>query len=200
MNLTKSFRRTLMVLSAICVASIASAIPMDVAPDGTVSHDGADREAWLKSAIGGFTNPDNPGLADVEAAFGGDWVAEGQLTGNGTNDWLTINLTSGVWGGNGPITGTWTIADAFWLTYGRGVITMHVGNGNGDPDGFMWEITTNALNGTFYYNDKDHKGGGLSNLKLWGSGDPTTVPDSGTSAILVGLGLISLGLFRRKLV
>lgn len=39
---------------------------------------------------------------------------------------------------------------------------------------------------------------GISHVQLDGTYTPPGVPDSGTSAILVGLGLIALGLFRRQ--
>jgi len=174
---------------------------MTVAPDGTVSYNGAQRDAWLKSGVQGYAVGDvtgTPQAANVGALFGNTWQKEGELTAVGTNDLLTVTLTSGTWG-NGPLYGTWAIDPSFWSTYGRAVITMHVGNGAGNPDWFLWEITANATSGTFYYKREAGGGGGLSNIFLWGGSAPNRVPDSGTSAILLGSGLIALGLLRRKL-
>lgn len=199
MKLTKIARIASISLCVLGMTSIASAIAMTVAPDGTVSYSGSEREAWLKSATSGFTFTANPSATDVGNLFGDSWTNEGELVNNGSNELLSINLLSGSWG-ESPVSGTWAIDSSFWLTYGHAVISMHVGNGQGDPDAFLWKITPNATNGSFYYKDLDGRGGGLSNLKLWGSGKPVEVPEGGLSAILLGLGLISLALFRRKLV
>ncbi len=108
------------------------------------------------------------------------WVLEGTLspdsgtTGSLANDLLTIALLTGSWGGNAA-TGTWTIDPSFWntLNYTIAAITMHVGQGQGNPDAFAWLITPGATSGTFSYADLDGRGGGLSNMRLFGT-EPTT--------------------------
>jgi hypothetical protein len=77
--------------------------------------------------------------ADVNSVLGTNyaWIDEGNLIpGSFNNDLLTITLNSGSWGGN-DIAATWAIDPLFWATYTIGAITMHVGQGNGDPDAFV---------------------------------------------------------------
>jgi hypothetical protein len=73
----------------------------------------------------------------------------------------------------------------------------------------LWDTSSvnwSLYSGLYFTNDlivnpngRTHPLLGISHESLNGYTVPTSVPDSGTSAILVGLGLISLGLFRRKL-
>ena len=111
----------------------------------------------------------------------------------GFNDLLTVTADS--WGVD--VEGRWYIAASFWSTYSRAVITMHVGNGGGNPDAFAWLITPGKLAGDFSYERIAGTGGGLDNLFLFGSGDPAPVPEPGTLALL-GFGLAGLGLTRRR--
>lgn len=158
-----------------------------------------ERVATLDSAIicktGNDENIHSP--AQVSALFGGTWVKEGELTGNGTNDLFTVSLTSGSWG-NSNVAGNWSINSNFWSMYGLAVITMHVGHGNGNPDYFAWSVTPNQLSGTFTYKDLDGKGGGLSNLFLFGSGQPEIrLPEPNVGLLLV-IGLFSIFFARRR--
>ena len=134
--------------------------------------------------------------AQIDALFddlGDPWVKEGELTGAGSNDLFTVTADS--WGVD--VEGQWFIADSFWSMYSRAVITMHVGQGGGNPDAFAWLITPGETSGSFSYERISGTGGGLSNLFLFGSGDPLRVPEPGTLALL-GLGLLGFGLTRRK--
>jgi hypothetical protein len=134
--------------------------------------------------------------AQIDALFddlGDPWVKEGEQTSPGTNDLLTVTADS--WGVD--VEGQWFIDDSFWSTYSRAVITMHVGQGGGNPDAFAWLITPGETSGSFSYERIAGTGGGLSNMFLFGSGDPLRVPEPGTLALL-GLGLLGLGVVRRK--
>jgi hypothetical protein len=134
--------------------------------------------------------------AQIDALFddlGDPWVKEGEQTSPGTNDLLTVTADS--WGVD--VEGQWFIDDSFWSTYSRAVITMHVGQGGGNPDAFAWLITPGETSGSFSYERISGTGGGLSNMFLFGSGDPLRVPEPGTLALL-GLGLLGLGVVRRK--
>jgi hypothetical protein len=139
--------------------------------------------------------------AQIDALFddlGSSWVKEGELTAAGSNDLFTVTADS--WGTN--VNGQWFIAGSFWQTYGRAVITMHVGHGGGNPDAFAWLITPGQLNGDFSYEKIAGGGGGLSNLFLFGSGDPVSVDPHSVSesniALLLLIGLLSLVVSRRR--
>jgi hypothetical protein len=121
------------------------------------------------------------------------WVKEGELTGNGDNDLFSV---SG-WGSESD-NGTWKINGSFWDTYGAALITMHVGGGQKNAvDNFVWVVTPDSLSGTWTYDKLKGKGGGLSNLKLWGSGTPTVKVPEPSTLLLVLIGLFSLGFTRR---
>jgi hypothetical protein len=75
---------------------------------------------------------------------------------------------------------------------------MHVGNGGGDPDHFIWQVEQDELSGTWSYTRGNTGGGGLSNLKLYTAGTGTSVPDAGTTLVLLGGSLIGLGALRRR--
>lgn len=205
MNVTRLLRRTALLAASVSfgVALSAATIPMSLLDPNTYGYEGTQREGWLTSSTGGYVVTQingTPGAANVGALFGDTWAKEGELTANGSNDLFSVNLDVGDTWGNGPLDGTWTIDSSFWLTYGRAVITMHVGNGAGDPDWFLWEVSPNNTSGTFHYARLSGGGGGLSNLFLWGAGEPAQVPDGGVTAILLGAGLLLAGLFRRKAV
>ena len=136
-----------------------------------------------------------------------DWVLEGTLSpiadtvGTLVNDMLTITLLTGSWG-HSPVTGTWAIDPSFWntLNYTIAAITMHAGEGQGDPDAFAWLITPGATSGTFSYEDLDGKGGGLSNMRLFGTEPTTTTTGSGgagnvpepNAGLLSAIGMLSV--------
>ena len=85
--------------------------------------------------------------AQIDALFddlGDPWVKEGELTGAGTNDLLTVTADS--WGVD--VEGQWFIDNSFWSMYSRAVVTMHVGQGGGNPDAFAWLITPGETSGS----------------------------------------------------
>lgn len=191
----KLWKSTLVMIVLGCWASVAVATPVTCLPMN-------ERVATLDSAVecktGNDENINTP--AEVSSLFGGSWVKEGELTGNGTNDLFSVVLTTGSWG-QSNVAGTWTLDDSFWTVYGLAVITMHVGHGNGNPDYFAWSLTQGATSGTFEYRDLDGRGGGLSNLFLFGSGTPdprTVVSESGLNALLV-IGLLAMFFVRRRI-
>ncbi|MBL9214648.1 MAG: hypothetical protein JNG83_04145 [Opitutaceae bacterium] len=155
------------------------------------------RTASLGDAISGtYGNSLNPSVTTIGNAFGGSWLNEGELTAAGSNDWLKITLDAGkTWGTD--VSGTWEISADFWQTWGRAVISMHVGHGGGDPDYFAWEITSNNTSGSFSYQRLSGTGGGLSNIKLWGSGTPS-VSEGGSTVLLLGAALLGLAAAARR--
>ena len=172
------------------------------------------RTATLDSAQAGAGNSStgsgNATAAIVSAALGATYTERGDIAGNGgpgnySNGQLSVQVLTGSWGGNGPLTGTWTITNAaFWTTFDNAAISLHVGNGGGAPDHFIWKLTQGAQTGTWSYSGVGIGGGGLSNLKLYSNGKPGTggggrVPDGGTTIACLGMALLGLGSVRRIL-
>jgi hypothetical protein len=180
----------------------------------------ATRKATLESAAECATvglTTGTPKADDVAAQFTfaegfDDWTARGSATagpgGNTTTAYgngggLTVAFTTGKWNSNN-VAGTWTIANGFWDAYANAVITMHVGNGNSDPDWFLFLVTPGAYSGTFKYDRLSAGGGGFSNMFLFSEGTPptittTAVPDGGTTLAMLGFALAGLGALGRKL-
>ena len=172
-----------------------------------------NRTATLDSAQAGANNSTtgsgNATAASTSAFFGVPYTERGSVAGNGgpgnyASGQLNIQVLTGSWGGNGPLTGNWTITNAaFWTTFGNAAISLHVGNGGGGPDHFIWKLTQGAQSGSWSYSGVGLGGGGLSNLKLYsngtapGTGDARGVPDGGTTIACLGMALLGLGSMRR---
>lgn len=193
--------KSLFVLGIVAIGTqgTASAATMTCPTSGTFNRQATVTNvtdcAWAGPVQG------TPQASDVTAEFGGTWVGEGNLAGaSGHNDQLTVNLESGSWG-QLPVSGTWNIDSTFWNTWGRAVLTFHLGNGAGDPDWFFFEVNPHTAGGTFDIVRLSGAGGGLSNVFLWGSGDPTrnllATPEPGT-LVLFGLGLTALAAAARS--
>lgn len=178
----------------------ASADPIFCPDDATLEILDLDRQASVDPALAcQFGTNANP---NGETFFGGGWTAAGELEGSdGTNNFLSVDVTSGSWG-SGDVTANWFIDPAFWSLFGSAVISAHVGHGQGDPDWFAWTIPTGTLSGIFTYDIITGAGGGLSNIKLWGRDKPDTppeVPVTEPSAIaLLGIGLLLAGVTGKR--
>lgn len=162
------------------------------------------RMASLSEAIDSASGQGNARAVDVDVAFPflAPWTERGEVTDTLSGVLFSVVLGSGTWGPNAS--GTWMINDAnFWTTYASVAIAMHVGNGRSKtipnpPDHFIWLIKPGELNGTWSWDaGTTYNGGGLSNLKLFTSGKGS-VPDSGTTLILLGAALAGLGFLRRR--
>jgi hypothetical protein len=106
----------------------------------------------------------------INALYGDNWTQVGQLTSGGSNNFLSIT-------GWTAASGTWAINPDFWQEFGLAVITMHVGGGQKNAaDNFEWIISPETLTGDWSYQKLSGKGGGLSNIKLWGAGTPIAPP------------------------
>lgn len=186
--------------------SLAAAVAFLFAPSSAnaLIISGTNRSFEIDPATSGTSGAgSNPGASDVGSFFGGTWTSAGERNSPGTDNFFTVNLLAGVWG-SGDNSGTWGIAPSFWSTYGSAVISVHVGQGGGDPDYWMFRIPHNTTSGTWAYDIFSGTGGGLSNIKLWGSGTPKPpggqgVPDGGFTLALLGLGLGLVVIARRKL-
>jgi len=132
----------------------------------------------------------------IDGHFGASWSEQGSLTDNGSNSYLSSNLTSGSWGSQN-VAGSWEIDSSFWDVFDEAVISIHVGNGSYDPDHFAWLITEDEISGNWSYDKLTGNGGGLSNMKLWGRVS-AQVPEPGTLSLFT-LGLLGLTFSRKKL-
>jgi len=183
-------KNLLLATMLVLAASHVSALP--------ITCGGADRTATLDSAemckVGTGNTLGNG--STINGHYGVTWSGVGSLTANGSNDFLSASLTSGSWGGQ-HVEGLWSIDSSFWDIYAEAVISIHVGNGGGDPDHFAWLITENETSGTWSYDKLQGGGGGLSNMKLWGRGVAIKVSEPGTLGLL-SLAALGLVFSRRK--
>lgn len=191
-------KNILKLLAATSVLAISGQAVADHIGDHVICV-GPDRTASSTSAqscdFGEAGNPDN---ADLQTYYPGDpWNDVGHIDDGTTlsEGFLSIMFEMGGFDSN-VVEIAWEIGADFWSTYGEALITIHVGNGNGDPDHFAFLIEEGATSGVLTYERVQGGGGGFSNIVLWARGRGETVPEPGTLALLGG-GLLFLGLRRR---
>lgn len=200
------------VIGFVAAGAIALCLP-GTARAGTITLGGplpTFRTASLTSALLGTTGSGNATAVDVEAAFGGDWTQVGEATASSStgSGLLTVGLTSGSWGSS-KVSGTWSIGSGFSALYQDLAISLHVGNGGGEPDHFIWLVAKDGIpsapySGTWSYDGTGLGGGGLSNIKAYGSNDSTVivpdvpVPDGGATLALLGSALVGIAALRRR--
>lgn len=159
-----------------------------------------DRTGTLTAAEQCAFGLGNPDATDIASYYGDIWVSAGELEDeNGTDGYLTA--TSDIGWGVIPNSGTWGIDASFWTMFDSAVISMHIGEGGGDPDHWAWLIADNDLSGTWSIDfvgcdECSTKGGGLSNIKLWGVRGGS-VPEPSIVALLA-IGLLGMVVARRK--
>ena len=188
--------RSLLSLFAVVVLMVG--IPTEVQA-ATISC-GVDRIFEMTNVSMCVSGSGNGKETAVEADLGGDWTEVGEVVdpGNASNPAVfNVALTSGSWGGGPVITGTYSIDPSFWSTWGMGAISAHVGGGQGVTDHWTFKVDPNTLSGDWNYLVNNSNGGGLSNLKLFGTGEGVKVPELST-LLLLGTGLAMVGLKRRR--
>ena len=188
-------KRVIIVIAGLVVTAFGSN-----AMAGPITCGSTEREATMTDADECWTGPGNPGAGDILGYTGGSdpWTDAGEIAGGLADGFLSIEIISGGFD-QGAISLMWTIADEFWEMYAEAVISIHVGNGNGDPDHFVFLLNPGDTTGTLEYArcDDDCGGGGFSNIRLWGRGEGVSVPEPGT-ALLLGSGLLLLAASRRR--
>ena len=164
MNLRKSL--------SLFAVSLAGGMFVAGAFAGTINCSDSYRTASLSSASACYaqTLGSTAKGSDVDAITGGDWTKVSELTSSGTDGWFSV---SGSGWGKASAAGSWSISDIFWDNFTSALITMHVGGGQKNAvDNFEWLITSATDLGSWSYSKLNGKGGGLSNIKLWGMGTP----------------------------
>jgi hypothetical protein len=153
-------------------------------------------------------------VADIAYFYGGGWENAGELTANGSDHFLTASSDEG-WDSI-PNSGDWAIDPSFWNIYTSAVISMHIGAGKFTPDNWAWLLVDGSLGGmttdtsidgwSLSETNAQAKGGGLSNIKLWGANSVITpitpitlIAVSEPAALgLLSIGLLSLAAIRRR--
>ena len=192
----KMMSKVVVLLAAMAAVSAVSANPIAGNTCGS-----PDRTATLVDAAQCAYGSANPDAADIASYYGNVWESAGELTGNGANGFLTA--TSDIGWGVIPNSGTWSIDASFWDQYDYAVISMHIGQGNGEPDHWAWLLNSGADSGTWaldytYDEGTSTKGGGLSNIKLWGVVATDREVPAPSALALLGLGVAGLLAARRR--
>ena len=194
----KNIHKLLLATVISMVSASSWAIPTIVAGE---TCGAPDRTATLSSSTScSYDSAVNFGDTDIDNIFPADsWSKVSELEDPGSFTDGAFSATADNGWGSIPNGGTWSIDQSFWDIYDEAVISMHVGQGGGNPDAWAWLVTPETLNGSWSLSFVDGgsiKGGGLSNLKLWGR-KSIAVPEPAVTSLLA-LGLAAMFATRRK--
>lgn len=127
----------------------------------------------------------------------------GNLTGNPMNDpFLTDEGDD--YESIGPATftqsdstGTFSFAPTTWDSFGQIAIGFKFGTGNQADEWFVYALNPSVSSGAWEFVNVFGRGGGLSHVNLYGTGDPVSVPEP-TTLGLFALGFVGLGVAARR--
>ncbi len=177
-------------LSAIALASVAfcymgsaSAVPL-LCDQANVNHMYVDT-SYVSACLGGGVGNIN-GNAQTDAFLKGEGAGLGLvgISGGSANQYGSI--------------GTFSLSSSLWNTWNEIAIGFKFGTGNKPDEWFVYLLDPKVTSGWWNFDNVFDRGGGLSHVQLYARNSPTSsVPEPGPLALL-GIGLLGLGLARRR--
>lgn len=89
--------------------------------------------------------------------------------------------------------GTWGFDASFWDVYSDAAIGFKFGTGNKPDEWFVFGLIDGVTSGDWEFFNVFKRGGGLSHINLYASGESVNVPEPGALGMF-GLGLVFLSL------
>jgi PEP-CTERM motif-containing protein len=171
-------------MAAAAYVAPASATPVSCKDlnQNYMNTDSAYVASCVDAGVGNIGNGQNDDF--LNGSFGSGWtdIADGSFT----------QLTNT----NNGSTGTFSLDPSLWDDYSSLAIGFKFGTGNQPDEWFVYTLNDLVSSGLWSFVNTFHRGGGLSHVVIYG-GEKREVPEPTTLA-LMGLGLIGLGLARRK--
>ena len=186
-NLQKLAGVSALGIALVALSAPASAVPVYCAGVSTTRNymgvDSSQVDSCLLAGVGniGQAAHNDPFLNN---AAGSGWTNIGSR--------FSLSFTQ-----NGN-TGTWSFSSSAWSQYSDLAIGFKFGTGNRPDEWFVYNVADLVSSGNWQFFNVGRRGGGLSHLVLYGSGE-RSVPEPGTLGLL-GLGLagIAAGMRRRR--